>query len=102
MQIIAKYDRLCELAEEHEQVVRAALADGVVTEWEHRDILHTAAQVRRAANMQAARSRLGMRMIRGGSLDREIMQEVADYSRLLEEERASECDSCNTSHSLAI
>jgi hypothetical protein len=92
VQVSAKTDTLCEMTEEHEEIVKQALADGVITPSERHEIILSARLIKLACNRQAVRVRLGTRMIRGGKLDREIMQDVRDYQELLEQEKAAIAD----------
>lgn len=89
-QILAKHDVLSERAEEHERIVMEAIADGVITPGERAMIAWSIRRVKRAAGLQGRRISLVVRMIRGGSLDREIMQDVKDYNDLVREEKAAE------------
>ncbi len=91
MQILAKQVEICELTEQHEQIVEAALLDGVITPTERAEITASAARIKLASIKQACRTRIGIRMIRGGEIDRHMQIEIRDYQRLLDEEKAAEC-----------
>jgi hypothetical protein len=88
-QIAAKSDVLSELAEEHERLVVGAFEDGVITPQEKGRIIWSARRVKTASERQARRITLGTRMIRGGKLDRGIMQDVQDYQELCRQEEAA-------------
>jgi hypothetical protein len=89
MQILAKQDAICDLTEEHELIIEAALTDGVITPAERAEIAASARRIKLASQRQACRTRIGIRMIRGGELDRHVMIEIRDYQRLLDEEKAT-------------
>lgn len=91
MQIRAKTEELCEMAEDHEDLVSEAFSDEAVTPAERAQILQSAKHISLAIGVQACRTRIGIRMIRGGRLDRHTFGEIADYQRLIDEEKAAEC-----------
>ena len=89
MQRLAGTDEVSALAELHERVVHEALADGRITVHEDELIRHSARALTLATYRQAARTRIGIRMIRGGHIDREIVGEIRDYQALVRQEEAA-------------
>ena len=90
MRTAGKRSYLCELADEHEEIVTAAIEDGRVTVFERRQIEASLGRLRSATARQAVRTKLVVRMASGGDCDREIAGDIAHWQRLKNEETA-EC-----------